>query len=106
MRGKGGDILYRFGNPQVSRQGDRKDQVLFCQHSAQFLRGVPGDGNILVFNNGRAPDRQWSTVDEYSIPDEDGEYLTKDDENRQSVLTWKHGPSLGRLGSYYCTHSS
>ena len=49
----GGRLLYRWGNPQSYRAGDRTHQRLFCQHSVKFLRGVPGEGNILLFNNGR-----------------------------------------------------
>jgi len=102
-RGKGGDILYRFGNPQVSRCGDRMGQVLFCQHSVQFLRDVPGDGNILLFNNGRAPDRLWSTVDEFKLPDDGGVYL---ESTASKPPHWSFGPPIGRRGSFYCTHIS
>jgi len=51
-RGKGGDILYRWGNPQVYRAGTAADQQLFNQHYAHFIpEGLPGAGNILLFNN-------------------------------------------------------
>lgn len=43
----------RWGNPMNYRRGDRRCQQLFCQHSVSFLRGVPGDGHVLLFNNGR-----------------------------------------------------
>ena len=65
---QGGDILQRFGNPKASKRGDSFDQTLFVQHGATFLDGVPGQGNILVFNNGRAPDRMWTTIDEFALP--------------------------------------
>ena len=51
-RGKGGDVLYRYGNPQTYRAGTRMERRLFCQHSVRFLRGVPGEGRVLCFNNG------------------------------------------------------
>jgi len=101
-RGKGGDILFRYGNPQVPRRGTELDHKLFNQHSVNFLRGVPGEGNILLFNNGRAPDRHWSSVDEYALPDKDGVY--PDDASAQ--LVWSFGPKIGRAGSFYCTHIS
>lgn len=104
-RGKGGDILYRFGNPQAARRGSCMDQVLFCQHSAQFLRGVPGDGHILLFNNGRAPDRQWSTVDEFELCDNDGDYAQSYQGTSRSPV-WRYGHTLGRARSFYCTHIS
>src|SRR5213078_1927187 len=32
--GKGGDLLYRWGNPRAYAAGTRKDQTLFAQHNA------------------------------------------------------------------------
>ncbi|MDH3892700.1 MAG: aryl-sulfate sulfotransferase [candidate division Zixibacteria bacterium] len=59
----GGDILYRWGNPQTYRAGSDSDQVLFVPHNAQWVPpGSPGEGNILVFNNGG--DRLYSSADE------------------------------------------
>lgn len=50
--GKGGDLLYRFGNPQSYDQGTPESQQLFYQHNAQWIRdGLPGAGNIILFNN-------------------------------------------------------
>ena len=39
--GKGGDILYRWGNPQVYRQGST--QRLFGQHQAEWIRQTGND---------------------------------------------------------------
>lgn len=51
--GKGGDLLARYGNPQNYAAGSAKEQQLFHQHDAQFIaKGLPGAGNLLVFNNG------------------------------------------------------
>ena len=51
--GKGGDILYRWGNPRAYGAGTTADQRLFWQHDPQWIGpGLPGAGNILVFNNG------------------------------------------------------
>lgn len=50
--GKGGDFLYRWGNPQVYQQGTTVDQKLFGQHDAQWVMdGYPYSGMISVFNN-------------------------------------------------------
>jgi hypothetical protein len=50
--GKGGDFLYRWGNPQNYRRGDFTDEKLFGQHNIQWIeKGKPGEGNLLVFNN-------------------------------------------------------
>jgi hypothetical protein len=76
--GKGGDILYRWGNPRVYRNGTSTDQRLFFQHNIQWIpKGVPGEGHLLVFNNGggRKPEEH-SSVDEFVPPtDEDGNYV-------------------------------
>ena len=51
--GKGGDLLYRWGNPAAYGRGTARDQKLFQQHDAQWIpKGCPGEGNILIFNNG------------------------------------------------------
>ncbi len=65
--GMGGDIIYRWGNPEVYRAGDSADQRLFSQHDAEWIKpGLPGEGHILVFNNGN--DRNYSSVDEIMSP--------------------------------------
>jgi hypothetical protein len=77
-QGRGGDILYRWGNPETYRAGDSTDQKLFGQHDARWIEpGLPGAGHITVFNNGlERPGGKYSTVDEF-IPacDSTGAYL-------------------------------
>jgi hypothetical protein len=75
--GKGGDLLYRWGNPRSYRAGAVKDQRLFGQHNAQWIaKGLPGEGHLLVFNNGsRRTGGAYSTVDEVVLPvDDKGHY--------------------------------
>ena len=75
--GKGGDLLYRWGNPQAYKCGDASDQKYFGQHDGRWVEeGCPGEGNILVFNNGEGrPDGRYSSVDEIIPPmDENGFY--------------------------------
>ena len=76
--GKGGDILYRWGNPRAYRNGTSLDQRLFCQHNIQWIpKGLSGEGHLLVFNNGggRKPE-EYSSVDEFVPPtDKDGNYI-------------------------------
>lgn len=73
--GKGGDLLYRYGNPIAYRMGTVNDQKLYQQHDAEWVKtGCPGVGNITVFNNGIG--RNYSTVDEFTPPvDAGGNYL-------------------------------
>jgi hypothetical protein len=78
--GKGGDLLYRWGNPRAYRSGTNADQKLFNQHNAHWIpKGLPGAGNMLIFNNGgRRPDGSYSSVDEIVLPvDTQGNYTRK-----------------------------
>ena len=61
--GKGGDLLWRYGNDRAWNGGSK--QTLFWQHDAQWIRsGLPGAGNILVYNNGwyRNSGKSYSSV--------------------------------------------
>jgi hypothetical protein len=69
--GRGGDLLYRWGNPQAYNRGSPADQQLFEQHDATWIpAGLPGAGHILVFNNqaGRQKRQTYSSVDEIAPP--------------------------------------
>jgi len=75
--GMGGDILWRWGNPQAYRAGDSNDRKLYGQHDARWIEpGLWGEGNIMVFNNGLwRPDGGYSSVEEIVPPvDENGHY--------------------------------
>ena len=49
---KGGDILYRWGNPINYGRGTIDDQKLNAQHGAHWIpQYFPGSGNIIMFNN-------------------------------------------------------
>jgi hypothetical protein len=65
--GKGGDLLYRWGNPQCYGIGNNTNQKYFEQHDVEWIKtGCPGAGNLLCFNNG--VNRNYSTVDEITPP--------------------------------------
>lgn len=72
--GKGGDLLYRWGNPVCYRMGTSSDQKLYQQHDAEWIKpGFPGEGNVTVFNNGLG--RNYSSVEEFTPPvDGNGNY--------------------------------
>jgi hypothetical protein len=92
--GKGGDLLYRYGNPRTYRAGQSDDQIFFGQHDAQWIPpGCPGEGNILVFNNGQGrPEGRYSSVDELIPPvDDQGTYLKEPDAAYgPETLTWSY----------------
>jgi len=68
--GKGGEILWRWGNPRNHGAGTKADQQLFYQHDVQFIPpGMPGAGNLLVFDNGQgSPAGERSRVLELVLP--------------------------------------
>ncbi|MFX0197557.1 MAG: aryl-sulfate sulfotransferase [Candidatus Hodarchaeota archaeon] len=70
--GKGGDLLYRWGNPVAYNRGGSSDQMLFQQHDCQWIESnCPGEGNILIFNNGlrRLPEgyTDWRDLPPYEV---------------------------------------
>jgi hypothetical protein len=76
-RGKGGDLLYRWGNPTTYKAGNSNDQILFYQHDAHWIeKGLPGEGNILLFNNGTSrPEGNFSTIEEITTNiNQNGDY--------------------------------
>ncbi len=93
--GKGGDLLYRWGNPQNYGMGNTADQKLFGQHDAQWIEpGSPDAGAILVFNNGQnQPGPQRSTVLLWHTPlDTSGHYVRSTNEPfGPSEVDWKVG---------------
>lgn len=73
--GKGGDILYRWGNPQAYRRGTVADQTLFEQHDAHWVEDtLPHGGELIIFSNGLS--RGYSSVEFVTPPtDSLGHYV-------------------------------
>ncbi|MEO1524153.1 MAG: YHYH protein [Planctomycetota bacterium] len=90
--GKGGDLLYRWGNPQAYGRGTAADRELFSLHDAQWIDPeLPGAGNILVFNNGQQrPGGNASSVEEITPPvDASGHYaLAANEDYGPDETTW------------------
>ena len=93
--GYGGDLLYRWGNPQAYDRGTPADEKLYFQHQVTWIKpGLPGAGHILVFSNGNnRPGGHRSTVDEFvpAVDNKTGDYYlppggTYSPEN----LTWQY----------------
>jgi len=71
LYGKGGDLLYRWGNPQTYDQGSAADQKFFLQHDAKWIKDEYTDGGmIMVFNNraGKHSGIEYSTVNVIDPP--------------------------------------
>jgi len=77
--GRGGDVLWRWGNPQNYRAGGENDQRLFYQHDPRWLPG--DDVRLTVFNNGgRRPDgSSYSEVLELALPFEGGAFVAPEE---------------------------
>ena len=88
--GMGGDILYRYGNPESYGRGNSSDQLLFSQHDARWIEdGYPDAGKLMIFNNGNGRDISYSSVDVITLPVNGSKYSI---ENNQSFgptnLSW------------------
>jgi uncharacterized repeat protein (TIGR01451 family) len=79
--GKGGDLLYRWGNPQSYGRGAAADQLLGFQHDARWIpQGRPGAGHLMVFSNRTpGPNGPYTKVYEFVSPlNADGRYTVPD----------------------------
>jgi hypothetical protein len=103
--GKGGDFLYRWGNPQNYDRGTSADRVFYVIHGGNWVSpGLPGEGNILILNNG---DRSGSSGDSSTIVEltppldsADHYYIHPDSAFGPTTPTWTY--SNGR--SFYAQH--
>jgi hypothetical protein len=67
--GKGGDFLYRWGNPEAYGQGNEDDRTLFGQHFPHIIKpGLKDEGKIILFNNGTDREPVFSEVMIISAP--------------------------------------
>ena len=85
--GNGGDLMYRWGNPEAFNGGGPEDQKLFFQHAPQWVSQQLSDksqrkGEVIVFNNRLAG---YSGVQILSLPEFD-------------TLTWNYVKSGSLFG--------
>ena len=77
--GKGGDFLYRWGNPENYHRGDSTTRRLYGQHDIRWIeKGKPGTGDLTVFNNDihNKDNMNYSAVFEITPPkDQKGNYI-------------------------------
>ena len=96
--GKGGDILYRWGNPQVYKKGLSSDQQLFAQHDVQWIEpGHPDEGKLIVFNNGNGRYPAYSSVDIIEPPKDNGSYVLQPNGTFGPLTpswSWNQGESM------------
>jgi len=78
--GKGGDFLWRWGNPQVYGIGDNSIRQLWGQHDPKLIQeGYPYEGMISVFNNGDQRGSYSSVSILNPVLEADGNYETLND---------------------------
>lgn len=75
--GRGGDLLYRWGNPQAYDRGNPSTRKFYAQHDARWISEGTDIGRLMVFNNGQAPTRLYSTVDVIDLPVDGIGYYTQ-----------------------------
>lgn len=68
--GKGGDFLYRWGNPEAYNKGGMLEKKLFYPHNATWIN----NNEIMIFNNGMSRSPEFSSVDIITPPLKDGGY--------------------------------
>ena len=103
--GKGGDLIYRWGNPQSYNSGSEADQKFFGQHNAHWISaGLPFANSILVFNNGlNRPGGNYSTV-EIITPPMDGFNYVQSSPYLPSNSAWIYNE--GNQNNYYAQNIS
>ena len=88
---KGGDFLYRWGNPQNYNRGNDSNHILNSQHGVNWIPiGYPGEGNFILFNNNH--NNNSSAVLEIVPPvDANGFYEINDvDPFGPNIYSWIH----------------
>ncbi|MFY7971841.1 MAG: aryl-sulfate sulfotransferase [Flavobacteriales bacterium] len=90
---KGGDLLYRWGNPQAYDRGNPSNKIFYGQHHATWIpEGFPNEGKILVFNNGLNRPGTYSSIDIIEPPvNATGQYaINWGNAYLPTALTWTY----------------
>ncbi|KAA3648529.1 MAG: T9SS C-terminal target domain-containing protein [Bacteroidetes bacterium] len=95
--GKGGDFLWRWGNPAVYRQGTPSDQKLIGQHDSKWVEdGYLDAGKISVFNNDNDSNVHYSSVHLINPSIVNGQYSMANNMYLPSSYDWSFsGTVLG-----------
>jgi len=73
---RGGEILYRWGNPATYNQGTSADQHFFGQHGVRWIPdSLPSGGQLIVFNNGHVTGI--SSVETFMPPSDSAGFYTR-----------------------------
>lgn len=73
--GKGGDFLYRWGNPEVYKRGIADDRKLFAQHDPHWLDAHNEENSlVMIYNNGIGRNPFYSSIDVLDTGHDNGVY--------------------------------
>ncbi len=89
--GKGGDLLYRYGNPAAYNRGTVADRLFNQQHDVNWIPpGFPNEGQLMVFNN--LYTEVSSSVERWQPPlQSDGSYALEQGESYgPSDVEWRY----------------
>lgn len=97
--GKGGDFLWRWGNPEVYDQGTVADRKLGRQHDVKWIEDGPHQGKISVFcNDGYGSDLTASSIHIIDQNDNDGVYALDSGKFIPTNYFWSYdGTILGKV---------
>ncbi len=88
VHGKGGDIIYRWGNPQNYDQGTASDRTLYFQHNPNWILHGEHKGKMICYNNRLST--PWPTYSSAPIfdpvKDADGFYVKNENEAFMPIL--------------------
>lgn len=103
--GKGGDLLYRWGNPATYNNGTIANKKLFGQHNAYWITtGLPFENQIMIYNNGLARTGGNYTTVEIINPPVDGYNYTNTLPYLPTTTSWIY--NNGNPYSYYAQNIS
>lgn len=76
--GRGGELLFRWGNPQAYDRGVSSNLRMYGSHGHYWIpKGMPNEGKIMYFNNGDdRPQGYYSTVEMINPVLSNGAYQT------------------------------
>lgn len=97
--GKGGDFLWRWGNPQVYDQGTGSDIKLGEQHDIKWIEDGPHAGKMSVFsNNGYGTNLTASSIHIIDQNDTNGVYSLSSGKFLPTDYVWSYdGTILGEV---------
>ncbi len=91
----GGDLLYRWGNPENYDHGTADDRTIYGSHKAHWIaQGLVDEGKVMIFNNGNGrPGGSHSSIDVIVTPVNDyitGTYIYEGVAFDPAVAEWSY----------------